>query len=113
MKQLRLAVAALILLVPRSGWTQEPVQPPPRDTLRQPTDSLPSEAVIQDTVRPIPVLATHYFAPALGLSDGVWVWDQPNFLREATTSLSDLLERIPGILTVRSGLLVQPEAAAV
>jgi hypothetical protein len=113
MKQLRLAVAALILLVPRSGWTQEPVQPPPRDTLRQPTDSLPSEAVIQDTVRPIPVLATHYFAPALGLGDGVWVWDQSNFLLEATTSLSDLLERIPGILTVRSGLLVQPEAAAV
>jgi hypothetical protein len=63
-------------------------------------------------VRPIAQLAAHYFAPALGLSDGVWVWDQTRFLLEATTTLSDLLERIPGILTVRSGLLVQPEAAA-
>jgi hypothetical protein len=113
MRRLLVAVAALVLFLNHgAAWAQEPVQPPPRDSTLQVPDTLQGEPVFQDSVRPIPQLARHYFPPALGLSDGVWVWDQTNFLLESTTTLSDLLERIPGVFTVRSGLLLQPEAAA-
>lgn len=48
----------------------------------------------------------------MGFTDAVWVWDQKSFLLEATTTLADLLDRIPGIWTVRTGLLLQPEAGS-
>jgi hypothetical protein len=112
----RLACAGIMLFVAQSlAFGQEPV---PRDTTRVPADTtraVPDTStapVIQDSVRPIPQLARHFFPPALGLSDGVWEWDQQALLLEASTSLADLLERIPGIFTVRTGLLIQPEAAA-
>ena len=114
----RFVTAIAVLLISHSLLlAQDPV---PRDTTRVPADTsraLPDTTVrppvIQDSVRPIPQLARHYFAPALGVSDGVWEWDQPALLLEANTSLADLLERIPGVFTVRTGLLIQPEAAAV
>lgn len=114
----RCVVAVFILLALQApAWAQDPV--PPRDTTRVPADttrelpdSTPSAPVIQDSIRPIPVLARPFFAPPLRLADGVWEWDQQALLLEANTSLADLLERVPGILTVRTGLLIQPEAAA-
>ncbi|MEX0907298.1 MAG: hypothetical protein WD054_03125, partial [Gemmatimonadota bacterium] len=43
---------------------------------------------------------------------GEWVWDREALLREAPISLSDLLDRIPGVTAVRAGQFAQPEAAA-
>ena len=111
------AAAVFVLLISHVQlYAQEPV---PRDTTRAradttrtPGDTIPAAPVFQDSVRPIAQLARPYFPPALGLSEGVWEWDQQGLLLEASTSLADLLERIPGIFTVRTGLLIQPEAAA-
>ncbi len=103
------AVSVLLLTFQSLALAQDPL---PRDTTRVPADTTAAAPVVQDTVRAIPQLARHYFPPALGLSDGVWEWDQAALLLEATNSLADLLERIPGILTVRTGLQLQPEAAA-
>ena len=114
MMRLRYAFALLAtIVIPSASVAQQtpPVTPPPRDTTGAPIDTTQAP-VVQDSVRPIPQLAQHYFAPGSGLSDGVWEWDQQAFLLEATTTLSDFLERIPGITTIRTGLLVQPEAAA-
>jgi hypothetical protein len=114
MMRLRAAFAVIISLFVHSvALAQEPT-PPPRDTTRVPAadTTLAQQPVFQDSVRPIPQLVQHFFAPALGLSDGVWEWDQSAFLLESSTTLSDLLERIPSIATIRTGLLVQPEAAA-
>src|SRR5688572_18584289 len=114
MMRWRYAFAVLAtVVIPSTSVAQQtpPITPPPRDTAGAPTDT--SQApVMQDSVRPIPQLAQHHFTPGLGLSDGVWEWDQQAFLLEATTTLSDFLERIPGITTIRTGLLVQPEATA-
>ena len=116
MSRWRVAVALLLVILGNSAvWAQ---QPPPRDTTRAPADTTAEPAdtmaapVIQDSVYPIPQLARHYFQPARGFSDGAWDFELDALLLEATTTLSDLLERIPGIFTLRSGLLIQPEAAA-
>ncbi|HEX6558713.1 MAG TPA: hypothetical protein VF021_04605, partial [Longimicrobiales bacterium] len=90
------------------------VRPPARDTLKTPPDTTqpapdttPGTQVFADTVRPIPQLARPYLGPANGFSDGIWTWDRAAILNEAPTTLSDLLERIPGVLILRSGLYVQ------
>lgn len=94
------------LLVPAAASrAQEPADTTPRprpDTVQQ---------VVQDTVKPIPQLALHFLGPAAQLSNGVWQWDQSALLLEATTTLADLLERIPSINIIRTGLQLQPEAA--
>lgn len=66
-----------------------------------------------DTVKPISNLAPLYQGPANGFSDGVWIWDRAALLNESAVTLSDLLERIPGLLPIRSGLYVQPEVVSV
>jgi hypothetical protein len=122
MKRWRFAFAVIATFVlPGVMIAQEPTPPPrpPADTTRpvvrpdsmRADTTLPQQQVIQDSVRPVAQIAEHYFAPGLGFADGVWEWDQAGFLLEATTTLRDFLERIPGITTIRTGLLIQPEAA--
>ncbi|HEX6064899.1 MAG TPA: hypothetical protein VFZ04_11795 [Longimicrobiales bacterium] len=118
MSRLRTAVAVLLVIIGQStALAQEPV-PTPRDTVRVPADTTPeppdtmAAPVIQDSVYPIPQLARPYFPPARGFIEGAWDVELDDLLLEATTSLSDLLERIPGVFTLRSGLIIQPEAAA-
>jgi hypothetical protein len=106
------ALAALLALATVSvAFGQEPTQPP-RDTTQVPADTAGAPPVFQDSVKPVVPIAEHHFPTALGLSDGVWEWDQAAFLLEANTTLADFLERIPSIANVRSGLLIQPRAAA-
>lgn len=95
------------------------VRPPARDTLKTPPDTTrpaqdttPPTQVFADSVRPIPQLARPYLGPAHGFSDGVWTWDRTALQNEAAITLSDLLQRIPGVLVLHSGLFVQPEAAS-
>jgi hypothetical protein len=80
-----------------------------------PPDTLPVDPVVSDTM---PVVREYHRFPlmslgaAAGFAAGEWVWDRDALLREAPTSLVDLLRRIPAVATFRAGMFAQPEAAA-
>jgi len=95
------------------------VKPPARDTLKNPADTThaapdTSQAAqaFADSVKPIPQLARFTRGPAHGFSDGVWEWDRAALLNEAATTLAELLQQIPGVIILRSGLFLQPTAAS-
>ncbi|HSJ24921.1 MAG TPA: hypothetical protein VK929_09655 [Longimicrobiales bacterium] len=111
--------ATLLAGLPVESWGQVPPVPPVRDTIRADTlvaDTLPLEEPQSgmDTVpaRPVVPYPLMPAGPAAGFAAGEWVWDRDALLREAPTSLADLLDRIPGVTTFRAGTFVQPEAAA-
>ena len=81
------------------------------DTSSIRTDTAATPA-FTDSVKPLPQIPTAFLGPANGFSDGVWVWDRTGIQLETTTTLGDLLERIPGINIFRSGLYAQPLAAS-
>lgn len=97
-----------------------PPVPPVRDTLQVDTlqvDTLDvADPLLGDTVPPAPRPVVRYpempLAPSAGFAAGEWVWDREALLREAPTSLTDLLDRIPSVATFRGGIFAQPEAAA-
>lgn len=85
-----------------------------RDTLRQRQDTLPvpDTTAAQDTVGPPPpMFAALPRAERSGWSYGVRVWNQTALLNEGALNLLDLLGGIPGVLPLRSGVFLQPEAA--
>ncbi len=51
--------------------------------------------------------------PDTGFDAGVWVWNRDDLLRSGATTLSDLLDRIPGVTAFRLGYYGQPEAVSV
>jgi hypothetical protein len=108
MKPLRFVFAVLLVGLSAQGAFGQ-------DTTRVARDSATADstrrAVLSDSVRPIPQLTRHYAGPAASYGSDVWVWDRASLNLEAPVTLGDLLERIPGVLTVRSGYYVQPEAA--
>jgi hypothetical protein len=121
MKYLRFLLLT-VLMSASAGRVHAQEPTPPRDTARARVDTAAVDTaarqdttraapVIQDSVRPIPQLAKHYFDPATGFSSAVWHWSRDSLMLEAPVTLGDLLERIPGILTMRSGYYVAPEAA--
>jgi hypothetical protein len=85
-----------------------------QDTLRADTLRADSLVTEQDTVLPPPVMVSWPGAgtEAGGLVDGRWVWDEDALLREGAISLLDLLNRVPGIVTFRTGVYLQQESAA-
>lgn len=93
------------------AYAQVPARPP-ADTARVGQDTSRAAPTFADSVRSIARFPQHYTGPANGFSDGVWAWDHAAFLAEAAVTVGDLLERIPGVLVLRSGLYLQPEAAA-
>lgn len=103
-----LLVAAL--LVPTPTAAQVPPTPDPDEEVEEELD----EVAATDTVprRPLVVFPDMPLSPDVRYAAGEWVWDQEALLREAPTSLIDLLGRIPGVNTFRAGMFVQPEAAA-
>src|SRR5687768_10972092 len=103
MSALRRALLLLVcVLAPGAAAAQVPI---PRDTLAR--DTVPA-----DTARPaVPFPAF----PSVGrpsFGAGEWFYDREALLREAPISLTDLLERIPGMAGFRAGMVVQPEAAS-
>ncbi|HEX6306920.1 MAG TPA: TonB-dependent receptor plug domain-containing protein [Longimicrobiales bacterium] len=87
---------------------QDP-RPPARDTLA--ADTLPQEE--PDTVVPPAVIFPAMpLGPAASAAGTEWVWDRERLLREMALSLTDLLERVPGITVFRAGAFGQPEAAS-
>jgi hypothetical protein len=112
---LRLLLAVLLFVTAGPAAGQEPPPPPPPpDTLQPPQlDTLPP----QDTLPVVQQRALVRFpamplGPAAGFAAGEWVWDRDALLREAPTSLADLLERIPSVATFRAGVYAQPEGVA-
>ncbi|MGH7443617.1 MAG: TonB-dependent receptor plug domain-containing protein, partial [Longimicrobiales bacterium] len=108
------ALLLVTALAPARVTAQEPDTVPARpDTLR--ADTLRADsAVAQDTVPPPPpprLPPLHAPVPA-GFATGVWVWDRDALLAEPYLSVNDLLDRIPGVITIRSGFHLQPEAAS-
>jgi len=78
------------------------------DTLRTP----PADTVAaQDTVPP-PTFFRMLSAPRTDHALGTYHWDRDDLLRENAPTLLDLLARVPGITTFRSGLVLQPEIAS-
>ncbi len=102
----------------------QPTQAQVPDTVRTPADSLPVPAdslqpVVQDTaaqdsVPPAPPPPMPVLPPALpaGFATGIWEWDRAALIREPFLSVADLLDRIPGVIPVRSGLFLHPEATS-
>lgn len=106
MKSLPLGVALLFLFCcARSVAAQDSVAVAPPDTSA-------AARAFADSVRPIPQFPRHDLGPASGFTDGVWVWDGDAYMLEAPITLADLLERIPGVTKLRTGLHLQPEAVA-
>jgi hypothetical protein len=109
------AACAALLCFAGALAAQDPV---PRDTLppAQPPDveeeALPGDTLPPPDARPFVRFPRMPLAPAAGFAAGEWHWDRDALLREAATSVIELLERVPGIATFRAGMFAQPEAAA-
>lgn len=89
--------------------------PPPPDTARPPVagDTLGQDTVAVDTLVPPPELPELDPVGPAGWEAGVWEWDRRALLMLPDVTLLDLLERIPGIVPVRVGIVGQPEGAAI
>ncbi|HSJ05140.1 MAG TPA: Plug domain-containing protein [Longimicrobiales bacterium] len=106
-----LAGAILMVMLPARAAAQVP--PPVPDPEAEPAP-VAQDTVAADTAprRPLVRFPDMPVPPGARFAGGEWVWDQDALLREGPTSLIDLLARIPGITTFRTGMFVQPEAAA-
>jgi hypothetical protein len=102
-----------VTLLAALAFTPSPALAQVQDTLRADTLGVDSLLVEQDTLLPPPVMVA-WPRPdsSAGLVDGRWVWDEDALLNEGAISLIDLLNRVPGVTTFRSGVLLQPEAAS-
>lgn len=69
------------------------------------------DSLRQDTTPPAPPprLPPWPAAPAPGWYRGVWEWDRDGLLRSGAFTLIELLEQVPGLTALRSGLFGQPE----
>lgn len=89
---------------------------PRQDTTAVRTDSLRVDSIAGDTLvfaeetaTTARVLAPHARGAESSFATAIWEWDREDLLREGALSLSDLLERVPGLITYRPGTLLQPE----
>lgn len=113
----------LVIALGASAPAQLAGQIPQRpDTLRAPADSLPqrpdtlqADTTARDTLPPPPPEPMPPMPDAVpsGFATGVWVWDRAALQSEPYLSVNDLLDRVPGVVTLRSGFHLQPEAASV
>jgi hypothetical protein len=110
---LRTALAGgfLVAVLPGRAAAQVPTPVPDPDAEPAPVvqDTIPADTAPR---RPLVRYPDMPLPPGARFAGGEWIWDQEALLREAPTSLIDLLARIPGITTFRTGMFVQPEAAA-
>lgn len=128
-RALPLAFALACTLVPASARAQETdtVRLGQPDTLRpaaadtfvvvdsilEPDDTLPAGAGAADSLARVaeealaPILLPRPVEP--GFAENVWVWDRAALLRSPALSVGELLERVPGLVRVRSGFYGQPE----
>jgi hypothetical protein len=100
----------LLVLVCRPAAGQQRTVPDSlaRDSLKR---AQPDSAQA-DSVLPPPIIVKHPIGSLASPGLGVWEWTSEDLLREGALSLSDLLQRIPGGIPIRTGLYLQPEIAA-
>lgn len=78
----------------------------PLDSLGLPKDSVAAA----DTLEPIDVVQRFPRGTAPSWRAGVWEWDRKALMASGAASLTDLLERIPGVQPLRYGMFASPEA---
>jgi hypothetical protein len=86
-----------------------------RDTVPAPADTAAAAeaaGVAETDTTPPPQLPRLPAAAGEGWNAGVWVWDRAALLASGALTLTDLLERIPGVTTVRYGTAGMPELAS-
>ncbi|HEX7089053.1 MAG TPA: TonB-dependent receptor plug domain-containing protein [Longimicrobiales bacterium] len=85
-----------------------------RDTVSAPADTAAARAagVVETDTTPPPQLPRLPAAAGEGWNAGVWEWDRAALLASGALTLTDLLARIPGVTTVRYGLVGMPELAS-
>ena len=82
-----------------------------RDTAR--ADTLAADTLQADTVAvPPPIFVPLAFRDSTDAPRGIWRFNREELLRAPVYTLADLISRIPGVITYRSGLAIQPEAAS-
>jgi len=82
----------------------------PQDSAAAAADSA-AEPAAPDTT-PIPQLPRLRAEATRDGEAGVWTWDQTDLLASGALTLTDLLERIPGVTGVRYGFVGLPETVA-
>ncbi|MCI0434665.1 MAG: hypothetical protein L0271_13645 [Gemmatimonadetes bacterium] len=100
------AIAHLALSASLGAQVRDTI--PRRDTLPAPDTTV----AVQDSAVPPPVMIAVPSIDRAGWIHGVWSWDRAALSRESAISVLDLLARIPGVLPLRSGVFLQPEAAS-
>ncbi|HJP87064.1 MAG TPA: Plug domain-containing protein [Gemmatimonadaceae bacterium] len=107
-----LAVGAILYALAANAGAQV-VQPPASEIpipVKPKTDSGPDSARVKpDTIKP-PV--GRFADPALYEIGPQYEWDRQQLFATGALTLVDLLDRIPGITTFRSGWLATPQTAA-
>lgn len=114
------------LATPAESLAQDPPRRPPipPDTLVRPDtaaardstaavpgDSAAAAPAAPDTT-PIPQLPRLRAEATRDGGTGVWTWDRTDLLASGALTLTDLLERIPGVTGVRYGFVGLPETVA-
>ncbi|HEY8375472.1 MAG TPA: Plug domain-containing protein, partial [Nannocystis sp.] len=110
-----------IVVAPGSARAQVPPTPPDtvaRDTVVVDTAGAAADSVgmvrdtvaAADTLRPVDVVHRFPRGAAPSWRAGVWEWDRAALHASGATTLTDLLEGIPGVHALRFGLDASPEA---
>jgi hypothetical protein len=89
------------------------IPPPPPDTIPVAADTVPVDTVPPEPPPDPPALPPLRPVGPTGWATGVWQWERADLLRLPDLSLLHLLERVPGITTVRVTPVGQPEGVAV
>ena len=101
---------AAVLLVFALAASPSAVRAQVVDTTRADTTAADSIAAPADTIPP-PVLVPWPVRASAGPLTTTWVWNREELLLEGHITVLELLARIPGIATFRSGVFLQPEVA--
>lgn len=126
LRSLRLAVLLFCateagIAAPAGIAAQEPdTLPLPPDSIRIPADTLAEEGEVSvlsdtlapDTIPPPPRFPVQPLLSDTGWSAGAWSWDREALLTSGALTLTDLLERTPGVSPLRFGYLGLPEGVA-
>lgn len=106
--RLRAATAVLAYALATAAPVAAQVTPPPDTVPARPDTALVPDSLRADTI----AAADTAFVPLVrfrppadtGWVAGVWSWDLEALLREGALDLGELLERVPGLTVVRSGI---------
>ena len=99
-------VCLLIFLICFVNQAGAQVRP---DSIRRDSARARGDTVVVDSAKPPPVIVKHSAGTAAGFATATWEWNRLDLLRETAVTLTDLLQRLPGIAPFRVGLFLQPE----